>query len=118
MWMLGTWASLIPGVLYLLIAAAGIVAVVRSGSGEPWARLALLGLGLLAIGQLCSVVLNGVVLSDTYPPNMGIYTVISLLGMLAHFVGFGLLVASALSGRAALSALGRANPEGAAPPPR
>jgi hypothetical protein len=83
-----------------------------------WARLALLGLGLLAIGQLCSFVLNGVVLNGSYAPNMGIYTFISVLGMLAHFVGFALLVASALSGRAALSGLGRPSPEGAAPPPR
>jgi hypothetical protein len=118
MWVLGTWLSFLPAVLYLLIAAAGMFAVVRSGSSEPWARLALLGLGLLAIGQLCSLVLNGAVVGGAYLPNMGIYTVISLLGMLAHFVGFALLVASALSGRAALSALGRATPEGAAPPPR
>ncbi|TPG14071.1 hypothetical protein EAH86_17890 [Pedococcus bigeumensis] len=103
--------------LYLLIAAGGIVAVVRSGSGEVWARLALLGLGLLAIGQLCSFALNGAVLSGTYPPNMGIYTAISLVGILAHFVGFALLVASALSGRA-LSVRRRATPEGVVPPQR
>ena len=117
MWVLGTWLSLIPGVLYLLITTAGMVAVVRSRSGEVWARLALLGLGLLAIGQLCSFALNGAVLSDSYPPNMGIYTVISVLGILAHFVGFALLVASALSGRA-ISFQRRSTPEGAVPPQR
>jgi hypothetical protein len=117
MGVLGTALILIPGVLYLLIAAAGMLAVVRSGSSEPWARLALLGLGLLAIGQLCGFVLNGVVLGGTYSPNMGIYTVISVLGILAHFVGFALLVASALSGRA-ISFQPRSTPEGAAPPQR
>ena len=118
MWALGTVIGLLSAVLYLLIAGAGIVVIIRSRSSEVWARLALLGLGLLAIGQLCSFVLNGAVLDGNHPPNLAIYTVISVLGMLAHFVGFALLVASALSGRAALSGLGRPTPEGVAPPRR
>ena len=115
MFALGSLFDLLPAVLYLLITAAGIVVVVRSRSSEVWARLALIGLVLIAFGEVCSFVLTGAAVNGSYPSNAGVYTVISVVGLLAHFVGYALLVASALSGRAALSGLGRSTPGGAEP---
>ena len=118
MFALDSMLTLVPPLLYLLLAVAGVVLVVRSRSSEVWARLALIGLGLVILGEVCGVILTGAVVNDTYLPDLGVYTIISALGLLAHFVGFALLVASALSGRAAFSGLGRPTPGGAESPPR
>jgi hypothetical protein len=98
---IGLAFSLVPQLLFVLVLVIGLVLVAQRGRGQPWARFALLGLGLMVVGSLVSLlVLGGLGTGRLSPIRIGpLYWLSGLLSQLLHWAGIGLLLAAALSGR-------------------
>ena len=98
---IGMAVSLVPQLLFVALTVVGLVLLAQLGAGQPWARLAQLGLTLLLVGSLVNLVLLGGLTTGVVPPiGIGpLYWLVGLLGSVLHWAGIGLLVAAVLSGR-------------------
>lgn len=91
----------VPQLLFVLVLGIGLVLVAQRGGGQPWARLAELGLGLMLVGSLMGLLLlGGLATGSLSPISVGpMYSLGGLLSQLLHWAGIGLLVTAALNGR-------------------